>query len=116
MLTVGDEVYRALGAKIAELRQQKSISQAVLASRAGLKRATVASIEGGRQSVTLEQLYQIASALQLRTLAEIIPLEVPSFERMPELPVSELSFDQAVQIDGLLRSALAGVRQARKRA
>lgn len=113
---MGDEMYRALGAKIADIRQQKSISQSVLASRAGLNRATVASIEGGRQSVTLQQLYKIASGLELKALDELIPLEVPSFETMPELPVSKLSFDQAVQIDGLLRSALAGARPTRKRA
>jgi transcriptional regulator with XRE-family HTH domain len=111
---MGDELYRALGERIATLRAQKRVTQEVLGSRARMNRATVASIEAGRQRVTLDQLYQLASALELDSLSQLISLDVPRYDRFAERLPQNVSPGQAAQIDTILRSALAGVRDSRK--
>lgn len=67
----------AFGAKVRAARRSRDISQGELASRVGLSRVTIATIEGGKQNTQLNQLFLIARALNvpadqlLPTLTEI---------------------------------------------
>lgn len=56
-------VYKKLAIRIKEIRQFMGTSQEDIARRSGLSRPTIANIESGRQSVTLEQLEDLANAL-----------------------------------------------------
>jgi transcriptional regulator with XRE-family HTH domain len=57
-----DELLRQIAARRAEL----GVTQAELAERAGINRATIARIEAGESNVRLENLASIAHALGLR--------------------------------------------------
>lgn len=110
-----DALYRGLGERIARLRKTLDLTQEALGGRVNMSRATIASMEAGRQRVTLDQLYELASALELGDLSDLIPLDVPRYQSIaPSLP-ERVNPIQAAQIDTLLRSALAGARGGRKR-
>ena len=102
------EVYEALGERVARLRRTIDLTQEALGRRVNMSRATVASIEAGRQRVTLEQLYELATALELKSLGELVPLEIKAYEPLPQTLHADVNPLQAAQIDTLLRSVLAG--------
>jgi len=56
-------LYLHLGENIRGVRQRRKWTQARLANEASLSRASVASIEMGRQQVLLHTVYQLAAAL-----------------------------------------------------
>ena len=58
-----EPVYRALGARIEQLRRILDLTQEELASRVGLTRASVANIETNRQRVLLHDVEKFATAL-----------------------------------------------------
>ena len=51
--------------KIRELREKKGLSQAELASRAGLSTTYISMLEGGKKSPTLNSLEKISAALDI---------------------------------------------------
>ena len=109
------EIYRELGERVSQLRESNGkLTQQELGSRVGMSRATVASIEAGRQNVSLEQLYSLAEALSVESLSELIPMNVPKFEPSIVAGDSGLSPSQATQIETLLRSAVANAKLKRK--
>jgi transcriptional regulator with XRE-family HTH domain len=57
--------YRDLGEVIRGRRDVLGMTQADLAARIGLTRASIANIETGRQNLLLHQLIQLAKALEL---------------------------------------------------
>jgi len=100
-------MYEALGQRISKRRKSLGLTQEMLAERADFSRASVASIEAGRQRISLDQLYDLASALELDTLADLVALEAGSRSTIaPIKSDARLSRVQNAQIDGLLRSAL----------
>jgi transcriptional regulator with XRE-family HTH domain len=110
------DLYAALGRRVAERRKAIGITQGTLAARSEFTRATVASIEAGRQRVTLEQLYALGSALDLGDLSELIPLEFPQ-RKTSSVPLgSDLNSIQAAQVRDAVRIALESARGARRRA
>jgi transcriptional regulator with XRE-family HTH domain len=58
-------LYRSIGARIAEARQQRGVRQSDLAAAVGLTRASVANIESGTQRVQVHTLVAAAQSLGL---------------------------------------------------
>jgi transcriptional regulator with XRE-family HTH domain len=58
-------LYRTIGAHLAEARQQRGVRQSDLAIAVGLTRASIANIENGNQKVQLHTLIAAAQALGL---------------------------------------------------
>jgi transcriptional regulator with XRE-family HTH domain len=56
-------LYRTIGAQLADTRQQRGIRQADLATAVGLTRASIANIENGAQRIQLHTLIAAAQAL-----------------------------------------------------
>lgn len=85
-----DELYRELGRRIRQAREQngENLSQDGLAKRLGLSRASVVNIEAGRQRAPLHLLWQIAELLGT-DLTQLIP-------RSEELlaPVNQVRLDK----------------------
>src|SRR5580698_7112740 len=61
-----EPVYKTIGAIVRGQRRKLELSQDKLAGRLGISRATLASIETGRQRMLVHQLYAFAEALGLR--------------------------------------------------
>jgi transcriptional regulator with XRE-family HTH domain len=53
-----------LGQRIAEIRNERGLSQQEVADAAGMKRPHVARVEGGKFNVGIDILAKIAAALQ----------------------------------------------------
>lgn len=68
------EIYRILGLAIAKRRAELGLTQADVAGRIDLTRASLANIETGRQKVLLHQIYKLANALEVRSIADLVPL------------------------------------------
>jgi transcriptional regulator with XRE-family HTH domain len=74
--------YKALGARIRELRGAQTQEQ--LARAVNLTRTSIVSIEAGRQKLLVHNLFKIAEALGVRPTELLSPLEptrgeIPSF-------------------------------------
>ncbi len=67
------DVYREFGRKVAESRHAAGLTQADLARKVGLSRASLANIERGEQRVFLHQLLAIAATLELQKVEELLP-------------------------------------------
>ncbi|WDJ94225.1 helix-turn-helix domain-containing protein [Xanthomonas campestris] len=67
------EIYEPLGRAIAQRRSRVALTQLELASMIGVSRASIANTERGRQTVSVHNLYAIAQALQVDSLAELLP-------------------------------------------
>ena len=67
-------LYKQIGIRLRALRERSSpgYSQAKLAKKLGISRASIVNIEGGRQHAPLSLLWQITAALGAE-LAAIIP-------------------------------------------
>jgi transcriptional regulator with XRE-family HTH domain len=111
------EIYKALGGRVASLRRELGLTQMELAHRLGVSRASVASIEAGRQKVVLDQAYALAGALELGKLSDLISMDVPRRERAAAPLPAKFSASpiQAAQIDGIVRSAVASARSGTKK-
>lgn len=67
-----DELYAEFGRRIRRCRKSRSLSQDDLALLTHMGRATIASIEKGRQAVALHQALSLCKALEVELL-EMIP-------------------------------------------
>ncbi len=63
---------KLLGAQVKEQRQTRKWSQQELADKASVSRNTVANIEAGNHSVTLDHVYSICVALDVE-VHELLP-------------------------------------------
>ncbi len=66
---------KAVGETIAEIRRRKNISQDVLSGLAGIGRTHLSAIERGERKPTLETLYKISLAFDMRMSEIIIEME-----------------------------------------
>lgn len=69
------EIYRDFGRKLAVLRNEAKLTQAELARKIGVSRASLANIERGEQRVYLHQLLSVFSALGRKSLEDLLPPE-----------------------------------------
>jgi transcriptional regulator with XRE-family HTH domain len=60
-----DEIYRQFGQRVRQHRKIKKLSQEELGELTQLGRATIAAIEGGRQTVALHQLILLSKKLDV---------------------------------------------------
>jgi len=63
----------AIGKAIRQVREDRQLSQDQLASKAGLDRSYVSSIENGKRNVSIQNLSKIANSLGV-SLTEIVQL------------------------------------------
>lgn len=83
-----EPIYRHIGAIIRAKRRQRDWSQKELAQRLQISRATLASMETGRQRILAHQLYELAATLEMNP-ADLLPqLPTASAEKgWAELPM-----------------------------
>lgn len=67
-----DSLYQNFGGRVYKTRRSQRLSQEELAQKCGFGRATIATIESGRQSVSLDQAYKLCRALGQK-LDEFLP-------------------------------------------
>ena len=72
---VGELDPKAVGAAIADIRGRKGISQEVLSGLAGIGRTHLSAIERGERKPTLETLYRLACALDMKMSEIAIEIE-----------------------------------------
>lgn len=60
------------GLRLRRLRRSRELSQDELGRKVGMKRGTIAMIEGGRQSTQLHQVFQLARELDA-SVTELLP-------------------------------------------
>lgn len=66
---------RIVGETIAEIRRKKEISQDVLSGLAGIGRTHLSAIERGERKPTLETLYRISIAFDMKMSDIMIEIE-----------------------------------------
>ena len=105
-----EAIYRHIGLLIRNRRKQLGLTQEKLAKRLAISRASLASIETGRQNVLVHQLYRFATALQLQP-KDFLPTfgDLKSVRDLEELPLpAGLNPQQKEQVVRLLLSGTDG--------
>lgn len=106
-----DHRYEQFGRAVALRRQQLDMTQADLATRVGLSRASIANIERGRQSVLLHQACDIAAALKLAQVTDLLPAtRAPSLEDQALALSDDVSPTAKAQISHMIAAAMASAR------
>lgn len=103
------DVYPLLGRAVAKRREQLQLTQAEVASRIGLTRASLANIETGRQKVLLHHIYLLAEALGLSSILDLVPAAFEGGVRDEPLPLgnTKVTPAQKAQLRSLVRQAMA---------
>ena len=105
-----DSVYKAFGRAVATRRKALDFTQATLAGKVGMSRASIANIESGRQNVLLHQVYALAAALEYLKISDLLPPRPLEQHSSGELKMQfsddKLSAAAGAQLDQLIRSAL----------
>lgn len=106
-----DAIYAALGQTVAARRKGLKLTQAEIATKVGISRASIANIEAGRQKVLLHQVYGFVQALGLKAITDLIPASPLKSNSIPRPPSVSISGDpvtaaQRPGIDQLIQMAL----------
>lgn len=107
-----DTIYVIFGTGVAARRRRLGLTQAELASRTGMSRASIANIESGRQNVLLHHVYALSSALEFEKVSDLLPMQPKATLGETTLSGSSVTPKGKAQIEDLIASALA--RQAPK--
>lgn len=102
-----DAIYKPFGRMVARRRQALEFTQVDLAGKTGLSRASVASIESGRQNVLLHQVYALAEALQLDKVADLLPAQPKHEAEAMEISDESVTPRGKAQISSMVEAALA---------
>lgn len=94
----------AFGRAVAKRRDEIGLTQADLSGLTGLSRASIASIEKGRQNVLLHHVYDFAQALRLRHVGDLLPARLGSQRGEFEVRVShgDVSDQEAADVRALI--------------
>lgn len=110
----GEALYKTFGSAVSTRRKALNLTQAELAGRVSMSRASIANIESGRQNILLHHVYALAAALDFTKVAELLP-------PMPQKPLEgglkmmlsnqalskqTLSQDAEAQVANLITTAL----------
>jgi len=103
-------IYEAFGKALATRRKELGLTQAKLAMRVGMSRASIANIERGRQNVLLHHVYHLADALEIARISDLLPAPVRPQKR-DDMEVSSsggsVTARGKAQITELIATALA---------
>jgi transcriptional regulator with XRE-family HTH domain len=72
-----EPIYKTIGGIIRQRRRRLELPQTTLAARLGISRASLASIETGRQRVLVHHLYALAEALDMKP-GDLLPQMIKS--------------------------------------
>jgi len=97
-------IYSALGEAVAIRRKAIGLTQAQVAVKVGISRASIANIESGRQKVLLHQVYLFAEALKLPSIMQLLPKSLVRGENDMVVPISrsDISERQKAQVSDAL--------------
>ena len=89
-------------------RSALTLTQAQLAARIGISRASIANIERGQQNLSLHQVYRLTQALGLRDVTDLLPrmeAELPTdgADVLISEPEGGLSEDARRQVERVYR-------------
>ena len=110
-----NSVYKAFGNAVSTRRKALALTQAQLASKVKMSRASIANIESGRQNVLLHHVYALAAALDFTKVGELLPPlpqksvgeELKMMLSNQSLSKETLSEHAEAQVADLITSALA---------
>ena len=105
-MTDFDELYRGVGRKVRQTRENAHLSQNLLAKRLGISRTSMVNIEAGRQRAPLHLLWQIAELLETK-----VALLIPSPEELLA-PQTQTVLDRQImkQIEDVASGDLAAIK------
>jgi transcriptional regulator with XRE-family HTH domain len=86
-------IYVEIGRAISARRRNFKWTQADLAQRVGMSRASIANIEVGRQRLLVHQLYLLAAALKLDDPHMLMPMAAP-VQTVPKAPIGDAPLTQ----------------------
>ena len=104
------EIYKAFGQAVSARRRQLELTQAKLGAQIGISRASIASIESGRQNVLLHHVYKLAIALDFAKVSDLLPpLPKPTNREDIDMVLSDETLTPIgkAQISDLVLSALS---------
>ncbi|KNY12867.1 XRE family transcriptional regulator [Shinella sp. SUS2] len=78
----GEAIYKTFGNAVSTRRKALGLTQAELAGKVKISRASIANIESGRQNILLHHVYALAAALDFTKVADLLP-------PMPQRPLGE---------------------------
>jgi transcriptional regulator with XRE-family HTH domain len=103
------QIYQEVGGAVAARRKALGLTQAQIANKIGLSRASLANIERGNQKVLLHHIYALADALEMQDVRELLPLGIRSKsapEAEPFIPSgASLNETQLSQVQRLVEAA-----------
>jgi transcriptional regulator with XRE-family HTH domain len=106
-------IYKAFGNAVSTRRKALGLTQAKLANKVKVSRASIANIESGRQNILLHHIYAIAAALEFTKVGELLPPLPQQKSAGEELRMTvsnqalSLSEHKEAQVADLITSALA---------
>ncbi|MGH6810781.1 MAG: helix-turn-helix domain-containing protein [Methylocella sp.] len=111
-----DLMYPQIGTLIRKRRKKLKLTQAKLAARLGLSRASVANIEIGRQKILVHHLYALAAILDLAPTDLLPPVkDLPETSDWEALPLpKDLKPQQKEQIARLVAGVRPEISQEKK--
>ena len=100
-------IYQPFGRMVATRRKALELTQVQLAGKSGLSRASIASIESGRQNVLLHHVYALADALQLDKVADLLPVQPKLEGGTMEISDETVTARGKARIESVVAAALA---------
>ncbi len=106
---VKNPVNVAFGKAVAQRREELELTQADLAGLVGMSRASIANIEKGRQNVLLHHVYDLAAALEMPKVGDLLPARPRAALGPLEVNVTDgaISPRDLAQVSDLVASVLA---------
>jgi len=100
-------IYKAFGRAVCTRRKELKLTQALLAARVGMSRASIANLESGRQNVLLHHAYHLAAALKFSRIHDLLPA-LPKLETENQVDTDKsVTARGKAELSSLIAAALA---------